>query len=374
MSPQPLFCLNLDCPSRGKVHAGNIVLHSGAEDRFCCHTCGITFTVSKGTVFYRLKTDPEKVILVLTLLAYGCPLQAIVAAFGLDPRTVANWQKKAGEHCKRLHEHLVVGTPRDLLHVQADEVRAKLQKRLALWMAMAIQVPTRLWLGGEVGPHRDKQLIRQLAVTVRLQALVRPILLVTDGLSSYVTAWKRVFVHRIRGERGAARRVPWEEMVIAQVIKCYEKLRAIGVDYRLLAHGRPELFPILLRAGQVLNTAYIERLNATFRQRMCSLVRRGRCLLRRQAVLEQAMYLVGCVYNFCTPHKSLRVRLAGGAAWTARTPAMAARITDEIWRVGDLLEYRVPPPPPPPSPMRTGKPGRPRGPNYKPKVAEAVAP
>jgi hypothetical protein len=28
------------------------------------------------------------VIAVVTLLAYGCPLQAIVAAFGLDERTV----------------------------------------------------------------------------------------------------------------------------------------------------------------------------------------------------------------------------------------------------------------------------------------------
>lgn len=371
MSPQPLFCLNLDCPSRGKIHAGNICVHNGLEDRFRCRTCGTTFPLSKGTVFYRLKTDPEKVILVLTLLAHGCPLQAIVAAFGLDARTVANWQKKAGEHCRRLHEHLVVHTPRDLVPVQADEIRAKLQKRFVLWMAMAIQVPTRLWLGGEVGPRRDTSLIRQLAVTVHLQALVRPILLVTDGLSSYVHAWKRVFVHRLRGPRGGPCRVPWEERVIARVIKCYEKLRAIGVDCRLLAHGRPEILPLVCRAGQVLNTAYLERLNATFRQRLCSLVRRGRCLLRRQAVLEQAMYLVGCVYNFCTPHQSLRVRPAEGAAWTARTPAMAAGITDETWRVGDLLEYRIPPQPPP---MGTGKPGRPRGPNDKPKAQEAVAP
>lgn len=354
------------------VNAGNIHVHASLENRFRCHTCGKTFASSKGTVFYRLKTDPQKVILVLTLLAYGCPLHAIVVAFGLDARTIANWQRKTGEHCKRLHEHLVVHQPRDLGQVQADEIRAKLQKRLVLWMAMAIQVSTRLWLGGVVARSRDKQLIRQLAVTVHLQALVRPILLVTDGLSSYVSAWLRVFVHRIRGPRGAPRRVPWEEMLIAQVIKRYEKLRAIGVDYRLLAHGRPELFPLLCRAGQVINTAYIERLNATFRQRLCGLVRRGRCLLRRQAVLEQGMYLVGCVYNLCTPHKSLRVRLPGGAPWTPRTPAMAAGITNEIWSVGDLLDYRIRPQTPPPSPKPTGKRGRPRGPNYKPK-ADKVA-
>jgi hypothetical protein len=62
----------------------------------------------------------------------------------------------------------------------------------------------------------------------------------------------------------------------------------------------------LLPVGQVLNTAYIERLNATVGQRLGSLVRRSRCLVRQRSTLEAGRYLVGCVYNFCTPHKSLR--------------------------------------------------------------------
>ncbi len=32
----------------------------------------------------------------MTLLAWGCPPAAIVAAFGLDARTVAAWQRHAG--------------------------------------------------------------------------------------------------------------------------------------------------------------------------------------------------------------------------------------------------------------------------------------
>ena len=32
------------------------------------------------------------VLAVVTLVAYGCPVQAIVAAFGIDERTVARWQ------------------------------------------------------------------------------------------------------------------------------------------------------------------------------------------------------------------------------------------------------------------------------------------
>ena len=50
------------------------------------------------------------------------------------------------------------------------------------------------------------------------------------------------------------------------------------------------------------------------------------------------MYLMGCVYNFCTEHKSLRLLgIIGGRKWTARTPAIAAGLTDHIWTVMEPL-------------------------------------
>ena len=351
------------------MDAGNIRVHNGFEGRFRCHTCGMTFADTKGTIFYRLKTPPEAVIQVLSLLAHGCPLQAIVVTYGFDERTIANWQMKAGEHCKQMHQYLVEKQPRDLGQVQADEIRAKLQKRLVLWMAMAIQVSTRLWLGGVISPSRDKGLIWRLVKIIRSQALERPILLMTDGLSTYVNCWKRAFTNAVRTcRRGASRRFPWKDMVIGQVIKRYVKNRVASVDHRLI-RGTKELFEALSVAGQKMNTSYIERLNATFRQRLCGLVRRGRCLLRREAVLERGMYLVGCVYNFCTPHASLRVQQAERTAGLERTPAMAAGITDDIWSVSDLFWYRIAP-----SAYIAPKPksnrGRPLGSKNKPKVTK----
>ncbi|MEO8397820.1 MAG: hypothetical protein ABI700_32810 [Chloroflexota bacterium] len=368
MIPQPLFCINLTCPSRGQANAGNIRVHASLEGRFRCHTCGMTFASTKGTIFYRLKTPPEVVIQVLTLLAYGAPLQAIVRAFEFDERTVTNWQKKAGQHCQEIHQHLVTEQPRDLGQVQADEIRAKLQKRLVLWMAMAIQVSTRLWLGGVVSPSRDKDLIRKLVGMVRCQALERPILLMTDGLVTYIKVWKRAFTNAIRnGKRGRPQLVPWLNVVIGQVVKRYEKKHVVGVDHRLI-QGTKQLFEALSVTGQKMNTAYIERINATFRQRLCGLVRRGRCLLRREAVLEGGMYLIGCVYNFCTPHESLRIQNGLGARPYGRTPAMAAGITDDIWSISDLFWYRIAPPPYI-APKSKSNRGRPIGSKNKPKVA-----
>jgi hypothetical protein len=97
----------------------------------------------------------------------------------------------------------------------------------------------------------------------------------------------------------------------------------------------------------VINTAYIERLNATFRARLAGLVRRGRSLLQQTETLQVGVYLVGTIYNFCTYHESLRVPLyigrVGRTHWVPRTPAMAAGITNHLWSVSELLRYQVPP-------------------------------
>jgi hypothetical protein len=107
--------------------------------------------VSKGTIFYRLKTDPQVVILVLTLLAYGCPLQAIVIAFGYDERTVNRWWQKGGRHCQAVREDVIGRSQLDLQQVQADEIKVKTQGG-TLWLAMAVMVSTRLpWVPGWYG-------------------------------------------------------------------------------------------------------------------------------------------------------------------------------------------------------------------------------
>jgi transposase-like protein len=65
-------------------------MHSRKERRYRCTTCGTTFATSTGTPYYRLHRDPAVFVCVVTLLAHGCPTQAIVAAFDLDERTVAD--------------------------------------------------------------------------------------------------------------------------------------------------------------------------------------------------------------------------------------------------------------------------------------------
>ena len=182
MDPTAVFCPNFDCHARGQIGRGNLGLHSQKEQRFICKECHKTFSATKGTVFYRLHTAAETVVMVVTLLAHGCPVQAMVAAFGLDERTVADCWSRSGRRSQAVHESLVQ-QPRDLGHIQADEIRVKKQGAI-VWMAMALMVKTRLGLGGEVNEHRDMPLIRQLIERVRACALHCPILFCTDGLSA----------------------------------------------------------------------------------------------------------------------------------------------------------------------------------------------
>ena len=112
------------------------------------HRLHKTFSATKGTALYRLRTDAEPVTLVVTLLAHGCPPQAIVAAFGFDERTVARWMARGGGHGQAVQEYLVE-RPRDLGQVQADKIRVKKQGGI-VWMALAMMVKTRLWFAGEV--------------------------------------------------------------------------------------------------------------------------------------------------------------------------------------------------------------------------------
>ncbi len=98
MNPSHRFCPHSACSMHGQLGRNNILVHSRKERRYRCITCGHTFAATVGTPYYRLHTEETVFTLVVTLLAHGCPLPAIVAAFGLDERTVAAWDQRAGQH------------------------------------------------------------------------------------------------------------------------------------------------------------------------------------------------------------------------------------------------------------------------------------
>jgi hypothetical protein len=226
----------------------------------------------QGTMFEGLR-KPEMVILtVVILVSYGCPPQAIVHAFGVDERTVARWQQRAGAHCQNIHQALVMQAELDLEHVQADEIRVKACKKIP-WIAMAEMVKTRLWLGGVVSLTRDRHLADQLMRLVKACCLPLCLLLVlTDGWAAYPNSIGRAFREKDKPSSGRGRRrlLAWPEVLIGTVIKRTQKKRVVEVARRRTQGCLDTALRLLQTAGggNDLNTAFIERLNGTFRERL----------------------------------------------------------------------------------------------------------
>ena len=137
MNPHAQFCHNPGCWAYGRRGEGHIRIHSQRERRYHCKRCDKTFSATKGTALYRAHLPHDLVVRVVTLLAHGCPVQAIVAAFGLDERTVARYQAEAGAQCRRVHEHVVEAGRVALGQVQADELRVRVVGGV-VWVATAL--------------------------------------------------------------------------------------------------------------------------------------------------------------------------------------------------------------------------------------------
>ena len=328
LRPELAVCPNPSCGANDRIG-----IHSHKERRFICHTCHKTFAETSGTPLFGLKHPLWLVGVVLALLSCGCPIPAVVFAFGLDERTVADWQSKAGRHARQVQEQLVCDGQVDLGQVQADELYAKTQAG-PIWIATAMSVFSRLWLWGTISWNRDAALIEPVITQVRAAAQPnRPILFAVDGFAAYVSVILKVFRERQpTGKRGRPPLVVWQDLHIVQVVKRRVGRRLLSITRRL-AHGSLTRAEVLMQQTQVelgrINTAYIERLNATLRTWMPALVRRTRTPSGARDQLEAALFWTGGVYNFCHAHATL-----------AGTPAMAADLTDHVWSIDELLRYR----------------------------------
>ena len=321
------------CPCCGGED--RIGVHSRTDRRFRCHDCGRTFSETNGTPLYNLKYPIWLVLVVLTLLSHGCPVKAIVAAFKTDERTVMDWLRKAGRHGKCIQEWLASDGDLKLEQVQADElcITAQIGK---VWMATAMLVRSRLFLWGEVSESRDGPLISRLIEKVWRAGRNRVhqgVLFAVDGFHAYVgTIRKRFFTKERTGKRGRPRHIPWPDLHIAQVVKRRTGGRVVETT-RTVVHGCSarvrEIIAKTQRNSGNINTAFIERLNATFRSRMPSLTRRTRHLARTDRRLESEMFWSGVVYNFHRVHETL-----------GTTPAVKAGKASRPWSIFEILFFR----------------------------------
>lgn len=245
MDLQQRFCPNMDCPARGHTQRGNIKIHCHKRKRLRCTCCGKTFSHRTGTPFFNVKTETNIIVLIVTLIAYGCPIAAIEAAFSIQRRTIREWTRKTGTHAKAVHEAMVL-QPQVLHHVQVDELFARTQEGATrqssrhrwCYIFSSICVSTRLWLGGLVSIKRDEAAARTVARMIYRASIQGPLLVLTDGFRGYQGAFLKTFRWVLRtGKVGRPRQVLWRELVVVQQVKHAQMVRLVLMAPGKASHG-----------------------------------------------------------------------------------------------------------------------------------------
>jgi IS1 family transposase len=292
---------------------------------------------------------------------------------GVHPDEVLGWLVEASKHSEAvsrylLHDLHIERVQMDELYVllggmQQVEVRAKekpsaKKSRMHSWLWSAIEPESKLLLAVEMGD-------RTLDVAQRLVHWVAQVLapgvvplFETDQMVSYEKAilghwgeWVEP-AKNTGGQPEKPRWMPLAQLQYAQVVKERSRKRIVSVGHRVVYGTKEAVKQVLARVGQKINTAFIERLNRTFRAHIPGLNRREEDLAKTELGAKRRALLFWGYYNFCLPHLSLRKRLPQPVAtkgtgspkkWRRRTPAMAAGLTDHVWSVQELLLFRIPP-------------------------------
>src|SRR5215472_17554680 len=72
MEPSKQCCPNMMCSARGQIGAGNNTIHDRHRQRYRCKRCKQTFSARRGTMFEGLRKPMDLIVIVVTLLSYGC--------------------------------------------------------------------------------------------------------------------------------------------------------------------------------------------------------------------------------------------------------------------------------------------------------------
>ena len=166
----------------------------------------------------------------------------------------------------------------------------------------------------------------------------RPPAIATDGKGAYreamVATWGEVPTYKRVG-RPPHLPKPGPDWQYIKVVKQRDGHRLVGVSVTVV-YGEADT--TLAFVGG--HTAYVERTNLTSRQMNARLVRKTLSFSKAVQALKDASAWEDIVYNFARPVKTLRQETYSrgeGCRWQARSPAMAAGLTDHLWTIKELL-------------------------------------
>jgi IS1 family transposase/transposase-like protein len=366
-------CPNLDCSSYRLLNRGNVsaistyLTQSGKRRIFRCKDCESTFSETRETVFFDLRTSEEKVMMALKMLLVKVALSDIGFVLGVTEETVLEWLRRAAHKAQEINAHLLRDVP--ITEVQLDEMWNFIKRKHAQqaeadgessdlnedgrqWVWVSFAPEFRLILAAFVGPRTFASALQLIQMTAAV--VVGVPCFFSDGFSCYLSALIEAY-HTLKtfaptGKRGRPKqgvKEPHPELVYGQVIKKKRQGRLQELVYRVCCGSER-----LAELGLSISTSLIERLNLTLRHALAPLVRKSQCFCKDRTQMRRRVAFFQAFYNFARPHMSLRLPLseqvpyASGLIqpkWQHRTPGMAAGLTDHVWTFRELLTAKFEP-------------------------------
>jgi IS1 family transposase/transposase-like protein len=366
-------CPNPDCAHYRLINHGNIsaistyLSQSGTRRIFRCRQCEGTFSETRDTVFFDLRSPEEKVMMALKMLLVKVALSDIGFVLGVTEETVLEWLRRAAQKAHEINAHLLRDLP--VTQVQLDEMWNFIRRKHAQqagpdgestegsedgrqWVWLSFAPEFRLILAAFVGPRTFDSALQLIQMTAAV-VLGVPCFF-SDGFSCYLSAlievyhsWKTFPRTGKPGRPTQPIKEPHPELVYGQVVKKKRQGRLQELVYRVCCG------PQRLKAlGLSISTSLIERLNLTLRHALAPLVRKSQSFCKDRIQMRRRVVLFQAFYNFARPHMSLRLPLPEQAPhaagliqpkWCHRTPGMAAGLTDHVWTFRELLTAKFEP-------------------------------
>lgn len=266
----------------------------------------------------------ERQVAIISALTEGCSIRTTERLTGTHRDTIMRLSARIGFGAIKFHSRTVhsLQVPRLELDEAWSFVGKKQRKCTAAdgiekgdqYIFLGMSSSSKAIISYQVGKRNDEN-TKAFLWDLRERIINAPEIS-TDGLGSYETAVEEAFGANCR---------------YGQIVKQYAGEPAIDAARRyspghVVAVSRRSI----IGAPSHISTSLIERQNLTLRMTSRRFTRLTNGFSKRVDYHLAAVGLYVAHYNFCRVHETLRT-----------TPAMAQRLTDHIWTIGELLTARL---------------------------------
>lgn len=323
----------------------------------CCSDtlqCGLR--QREGTAYYHAHLSEDRFDTIARSLTECVGVRATARIQEVNPKTVLLVLARAADHATKVSSSLLKGIK--VAECQLDEMWSFIGKKEQhldpieklegvmgdAWIWIAFDSVHKIVLAHLVGKRTEPHAVSLIQEVKRVTAFM-PTLFSSDQLDQYKSALLKVYgvpflppKKRGPGRPPHPKVFPPDDLLYVQVVKKYKQNRVVDISSRIV-FGDPLKLDEVLRQSNVshaINTSYVERVNGTVRHIDARCTRKtyrfSKCNQNHARQLDLSL----TYYHICRPHRTLTKRHK-----RPTTPFMSAGLTDHVWTMRELLEYKT---------------------------------